>query len=761
MPYKYQPLDVNDIRLLTLHPIANDADSSSTIICTLEHVDLTQGADVNRETQACKGSTYVWPEVLMPYDFRPLFKPLHSRRRCLPLQLPTSLGSSAEPAGNENELPWRRTWGDYVVLSYYWGPEMPKSSIILNGEPFQIRQNLHDALDLLRSCARIRQGFKLWVDSICINQDDTAERNQQVSRMRDIYASAWQVVTWLGPARGDSDFAVAALQWIAARKRPFGHTNSFYYDNFGLGVLEIFGMQLRRSPPLRDRVYKALAMFFLRQYWQRLWILQEVAIARVDAPIACGNCWLTWDVLRTACTFIAQNEKRFGREIISCLRPYHEMPGKFEAGRDRVPWERHWASERMWGLVLEITKLQQDQRVVSNNTGATDVTRPLLLGLEAQSELAQDRIYGLLGLKAIADRTAITPVYGSSLQETYKNFSLQLLLKGDLNTLQLVSRHCVEIYRHQRATLRSEEKLLCGFSVRALWDISVYVNSDHLRRGRHTVGTTCVHSLPSWAICMICRPIPTARLRGPYRAGGSRPSRVVAKAVSNNGLLVQGMLLDVITSLGACHEYEMDESYPTTSPTGPQLNAYGDLEGARTALSRTIIADTTARGIVATATNMETLLNGYLWRFGMTMTWTYGFSVRNILLRNRELVLSGYTLDRLIPPSPRDMTFNEWIDECRDHLENDRAREEALSWAVDVLAWRRLLSTKTGRMGLAPAGARLGDSIAILLGCDMPLVLRRRDNGGWIVVGECYVHGVMYGEGTVLGHDKFEEITLY
>lgn len=427
MPYKYQPLGVNDIRVLTLHPIANDADSSSSIICTLEHVDLTQGTDVNRETQACKGSNYVWPEVLTPHDFRPLFKPWSLTGRRLWSQLPALLQSSVELAGNEDEPPWHRTWGDYVALSYYWGPEMPKSSIILNGEPFQIRQNLHDALVLLRSCARIRQGFKLWVDSICINQDDTAERNQQVSRMSDIYASAWQVVTWLGPARGDSDLAMASLQWIAAHNRPFSHTDSFYHESIGLDVLLLFGLQISRGPPLRDRVYKALATFFLRQYWQRLWILQEVAIARADAPIACGNCWLTWDILRTACTFIAQDEKRFGRDIISRLRSNPLTFAQFQAGRDRVPWERHWASERMWGLVLELTNLQQDQRVISNNTGATDVTRPLLLGLEAQSELAEDRIYGLLGLKAIADRTAITPIYGSSLQETYKNFSLQLL----------------------------------------------------------------------------------------------------------------------------------------------------------------------------------------------------------------------------------------------------------------------------------------------------------------------------------------------
>lgn len=754
MPYKYQPLGVNDIRLLTLHPIANDADSSSPIICTLEHVDLNQGTDVNRETQACKGSNYVWPEVLTHHDFRPLFRNVSLHGRRLRSQLPTLSQSSVELSGNEDELPWHRTWGDYVALSYTWGSETPKSSIILNGEPFQIRQNLHEALVLLRSCARIRQGFKLWVDSICINQADTAERSQQVSRIREIYASAWQVVTWLGPAHGDSDLAVAALQWIAARNRPLGDTKSFYREAIGFDLPPKFWLRIWTPSPLQVPVYRALGTFFLKQYWRRLWILQEVAIARADAPIACGNGWLTWDTLRTACTFIAQDEKRFGHEIIASLRTIR-IGVQFEAGRDRVPWERHWASERMWGLVLELTNLQQDQRVKSNTAGAIDLTRPLLLGLEAQSELAEDRIYGLLGMKAIADRTAITPLYGNSLQETYKTFSLQLLSKGDLNTLQLVSRHCVEIYRDRNAKFIDENLHTTFYDSQGFW-LQIKNDDNGLKAGQGSriVGTVCAHSLPSWTICMICRPIPTARLKGPYRAGGSRPSPVLVKTVSNNGLLVQGMLLDVITSLGASHEHEVDKTYPTTPPGGPQLNAYGDLKGARTALSRTITADTTAQGIVATANSMDVLLDSQIWRYNLPRMYTHGFSLQSILSRNRELVLSGYTLEQLILPSPSRRNLYR-----KGRLES-KGTWEAISWAVNVTAWRRLLSTKTGRMGLAPVGARLGDSVAILVGCDMPLVLRRQEKGGWIVIGDCYVHGVMYGEG-ILGHDKFEEITLY
>ena len=81
---------------------------------------------------------------------------------------------------------------------------------------------------------------------------------------------------------------------------------------------------------------------------------------------------------------------------------------------------------------------------------------------------------------------------------------------------------------------------------------------------------------------------------------------------------------------------------------------------------------------------------------------------------------------------------------------------------MNVLAWRRLVTTRGGYLGLVPAAARCGDVVAVLMGCDTPLVLRRRD-GEYEVVGECYVHGIMHGEVIDMvtdGKQKIEEITL-
>lgn len=76
-----------------------------------------------------------------------------------------------------------------------------------------------------------------------------------------------------------------------------------------------------------------------------------------------------------------------------------------------------------------------------------------------------------------------------------------------------------------------------------------------------------------------------------------------------------------------------------------------------------------------------------------------------------------------------------------------------------------LFTTQEGYYGVGPTGIepgslldiisiRLsnnsGDIICGLLGCDMPMLLRRTGSGNFLVVGPCFVHGLMDGE-SVLG----------
>lgn len=96
----------------------------------------------------------------------------------------------------------------YKALSYAWIDETVSASsrrdlpILCNQEAILIPQNLHSALSVFRSSTTI---LTLWVDFLCINQQDTEERTQQVGIMRDIYLNCAEVLIWLGP-NVDGDF---------------------------------------------------------------------------------------------------------------------------------------------------------------------------------------------------------------------------------------------------------------------------------------------------------------------------------------------------------------------------------------------------------------------------------------------------------------------------------------------------------------------------------------------------------------------------
>jgi hypothetical protein len=78
---------------------------------------------------------------------------------------------------------------------------------------------------------------------------------------------------------------------------------------------------------------------------------------------------------------------------------------------------------------------------------------------------------------------------------------------------------------------------------------------------------------------------------------------------------------------------------------------------------------------------------------------------------------------------------------------------EMLSMTIDgfrsciQVAWgKRFAIFDGGHIGIVPKQVSVGDIVAVLLGCTMPLVLRRNQGSACAVIGECYVHGAMDGE---------------
>jgi len=82
----------------------------------------------------------------------------------------------------------------YICVSYAWITDVRDVPLYLNdGSVILITPSLCEALPYL---ARDQPGY-LWIDKVCMNQDDDVERTEQVSIMRDIFASAIAVNVWL------------------------------------------------------------------------------------------------------------------------------------------------------------------------------------------------------------------------------------------------------------------------------------------------------------------------------------------------------------------------------------------------------------------------------------------------------------------------------------------------------------------------------------------------------------------------------------
>ncbi|KAF2026995.1 hypothetical protein EK21DRAFT_48933, partial [Setomelanomma holmii] len=147
----------------------------------------------------------------------------------------------------------------YESLPYCWGWKRDEEPLHLNNGTIYITRNLLGALQHLRNEHNART---LWIDAICTNQADTAERRQQVGIMRSIFQMSQRTVVWLGTKGQDSVRAVQLIRQLAqvSRRQDPG----------------TWGPQVATNlPPLYDPAWTAFATLLKRPWWHRAWIVQE------------------------------------------------------------------------------------------------------------------------------------------------------------------------------------------------------------------------------------------------------------------------------------------------------------------------------------------------------------------------------------------------------------------------------------------------------------------------------------------------------
>ena len=192
----------------------------------------------------------------------------------------------------------------YDALSYSWGEQDDWTQITLNGiQGFAVTRTLWCALRRLRSTAVARP---IWIDAICINQNNTAERNQQVAMMNSTFGNARSVLIWLGDC-DDDELADCDERHLA--------------DSV-LSKLEKENEDGKRA------------------WWNRLWVVQEVALAKelmvyfgshvltwadFFSQLSRGHTSKVWSTSRTARAFVQSHG--FARERQVCLEELLVLTG--------------------------------------------------------------------------------------------------------------------------------------------------------------------------------------------------------------------------------------------------------------------------------------------------------------------------------------------------------------------------------------------------------------------------------------------------
>lgn len=197
---------------------------------------------------------------------------------------------------------------EYNALSYCWGDTTGKIELLCNETPFAATKNLYSALQCLRKRAPSQL---VWADAICINQNDSQERNQQLSIMKQIYLFASRVFIWIGHGNENTELALNLIRdighgcckeiygsdlspasWLASLRKDTDRTQAVTSTNFA-EIVE------------QSRIdWQLIWKFYESSWFFRVWVIQEVRQC-MDILLLCGGKEIEWEFVVLAGNWVS------------------------------------------------------------------------------------------------------------------------------------------------------------------------------------------------------------------------------------------------------------------------------------------------------------------------------------------------------------------------------------------------------------------------------------------------------------------------
>jgi hypothetical protein len=271
----------------------------------------------------------------------------------------------------------------YIAISYAWGDTDDRRRIQLEGADIPTSASLHGALSALRAK---KESVLVWVDALSIDQQNKDERTQQVQLMTNIYSRGVSVAIWLGHEADSSDTAIKTLSEVAA------HADSSEYL-----------ASLMSSKAGKVQLASVVALFE-RDYWSRLWVVQEVFNAK-DITVHCGSLNIPWSVCRLASDVFWKQKGNLN---------YYFPGGSTIGGQRTAP------SQFTYSQVLAYHGPSSIPDVSSfSGLGEESLLHVMRVCRRKLSADPKDKLYGILGLLDEEIRNEFPVDYSLSVKEVY------------------------------------------------------------------------------------------------------------------------------------------------------------------------------------------------------------------------------------------------------------------------------------------------------------------------------------------------------
>ena len=265
----------------------------------------------------------------------------------------------------------------YDALSYVWGDKHAETPTMVDGIPVRATENLDAAMRHLR---RLDQSTFIWIDALCINQENTPERNHQVGMMGDIYRGAQEVFAWLGELDAETDKVLSMIE-------SFGSDIMLHWDSALPHAIS--GDMVSASQ------FVGLCRLLSRPWWTRVWTVQE-AILPERLTFVCGK-------RKVEAANLFGFSGSFARHMSSCC-------GQFFLSQDQAMLRE---------LRYQIDSLYTMEYFRSHKH-ATAIPQQMSYYRTRSCKDPKDKIYGVIGFGEWDFMANIQPDYSLSVESVYE-----------------------------------------------------------------------------------------------------------------------------------------------------------------------------------------------------------------------------------------------------------------------------------------------------------------------------------------------------